>query len=142
MPLTNFRTNPDEMARQLGVRVRTATTPPGCWGVWDKSRRLITLTPGMAPLQRTSTLWHELGHAYLGHDGRATGKQEAQADRFAARHLITFAELLSAVREDPRRSVVAQRLGVLPWVLDAYVRMLSDVQVRALRAAGKGVWAA
>ena len=142
MPLTNFRTNPDEVADRLGIRVRSAPTPPGYWGIWDRKRRLITLHPPLAPVQRTSTLWHELGHAHHNHDGHGGGKEELKADRYAALHLVDFDELLGAVREDPRRAVVAQRLGVLPWVLDAYVGLLSGAQQRALRSKCRGSWIA
>ncbi|MDN4644979.1 ImmA/IrrE family metallo-endopeptidase [Arthrobacter sp. PsM3] len=118
----------------MGVRVRNAVTPPGWWGVYDHRRRLITLRPGLGPIQLDCTLMHELGHAHYGHVG-VTGKQELLADRWAAHRLISFDDLLAAAGMEQSSSSVASSLGVLPGVLETYLKMLTRADLDALRTA-------
>ncbi|GAA3708294.1 hypothetical protein GCM10022377_22650 [Zhihengliuella alba] len=83
MTTTNYQRNPDHLAKQLGIRVRRGPLPQGWWGLCDHPRRTIVLRPGLAPIQYTCTLMHELGHAYYGHEG-VSGKQKLLPDRWAA----------------------------------------------------------
>jgi hypothetical protein len=120
----------------MGVRVRTAPTPPGWWGAYDHKRRLITLRPGLAPIQFDCTLMHELGHAHYGHVG-VTGKQELLANRWAAHRLIAFDQLVEAAAHEQASSTVAAVVGVLPSVLQTYLGTLTQRQLGELRAAAR-----
>lgn len=108
--------------------------PPGWWGLYDHPRRTVVLRPGLAPVQRRCTLMHELGHAYYGHEG-VTGKQELQADRWAARHLLTLDDVVRAARYETRRGALAADLHVLPNTLEVFVGMLPDDDLRHFAAA-------
>lgn len=118
----------------MGVRVRTAVTPHGWWGAYDHRRRLITLRPGLGPIQLKCTLMHELGHAHYGHTG-VTGKQETLANRWAAYRLIDFDELLSAASMEQSGPGVAAALEVMPDVLETYLKLLTRPQLEVLREA-------
>jgi hypothetical protein len=131
---TKFRTKPKHLAQQMGVRVRVAATPQGWWGVYDHGRRLITLRPGLGPIQSDCTLMHELGHAHYGHIGHSP-KQELLADRWAAHRLIQFDDLLEAAGMEQSGPSVACSLGVLPRVLDTYLKTLTQLELRQLREA-------
>lgn len=134
MDTTNYRTSPESLAHQMGVRIRTAVTPNGWWGLYDHPRRLITLRPGMAPVQARCTLMHELGHAHYGHTG-VTGKQELLANRWAAYRLVDWTQLLSVAPCERGIAGVAASLGVLPSVLETYLKTLTRVELSELRRA-------
>lgn len=134
MDTMRARTNPRVLAQQMGVRVRTAVTPHGWWGVYDHPRRLITLRPGLGPIQLECTLMHELGHAHYGHVG-VTGKQELLANRWAAHRLVNFDLLLESARIEQSTVAVAASIGVLPSVLNVYLQTLSKSQLQDLRSA-------
>lgn len=131
---TSYRTNPRVLAQAMGVRVRTAVTPHGWWGAYDHRRRLITLRPGLGPIQLKCTLMHELGHAHYGHVG-VTGKQETLANRWAAYRLIDFDDMLSIASVEQSSFGVAAALEVMPDVLETYLQLLTRSQLSALRAA-------
>lgn len=137
MDTTSFHTNPRVLAQQMGVRVRTAVTPYGWWGAYDHKRRLITLRPGLGPIQLKCTLMHELGHAHYGHVG-VTGKQETLANRWAAYRLIDFEDLLSIASVEQSGSGVAAALEVMPDVLETYLKLLTRAQLNELRSAALG----
>lgn len=118
----------------MGVRIRTAPTPHGWWGVYDHRRRLITLRPGMAVIQARCTLMHELGHAYYGHEG-VTGKQELLASRWAAYRLLSLDDVVEAAQREQSTASVAVALGVLPSVLNTYLGTLTEAELRRLRSA-------
>lgn len=132
--MTSYRTSPKVLAQQMGVRVRTAPTPPGWWGVYDHRRRLITMKPQLAPIQYDCTLFHELGHAHYGHVG-VTGKQEMLANRWAAYRLIEFDSLIECAELEQTSAAVAASLGVLPSVLQTYLELLTRDQLNELRQA-------
>lgn len=133
MHTTNYRMNPKVLAQQMGVRVRTAPTPAGWWGVYDHARQLITMRPGSGEFQYNCTLMHELGHAHYGHTG-VTGKQEMLANRWAAHRLLDFESVVEAAGTERHTHDVAASLGVLPSVLQTYMKMLSRSQLAELRA--------
>lgn len=134
MSTTNYRTNPDLLAQQMGVRIRTAVTPHGWWGVYDHPHRLITLRPGMGPIQARCTLMHELGHAHYGHTG-VSGKQELLANRWAAYRLVDFEQLLNVAPVEQSTPGIAAALNVLPSVLETYLKTLTLRELSHLRAA-------
>lgn len=136
MDLTICRTSPSEIAARLGVRIRSAPTPPGWWGAYDHRHKLITLHPELSPIQYDCTLWHELGHAHFGHQ-QMTGKHEAQANRWAAHKLLTVDEVLEHAKTELQTQELASLLGVLPSVLKTFIatldyrsaeRMLNNIQ--------------
>ena len=112
--------NLDELALEVGVRVRTAPVPPGLWGLYDHAHKLITIKPGLGRSQYNYALAHELGHAHFGHHGHHP-KHERIADKWAARRLINFDNLLEHSRASMDSLTVAANLGVLPEVLETYV---------------------
>ncbi|WP_180967242.1 ImmA/IrrE family metallo-endopeptidase [Zhihengliuella halotolerans] len=124
----------DHMAEHLGVKVKTAPVPPGWWGLYDHPRRTVVLRPNLAPIQRRCTLMHELGHAYYGHEG-VTGKQELQANRWAARQLLTLDDVARAARIETRCAALAHDLQVLPSTLDVFMDSLCDDELQALAMA-------
>lgn len=132
--MTNYRMNPRVLAAQMGVRVRTAPVPAGWWGAYDHRRRLVTLRPGLGPIQLYCTLMHELAHAHYGHVG-VTGKQEMLANRWAAHRLIEFESLIECASFEQTSSAVAASVGVLPSVLQTYLETLTRAQLKALREA-------
>lgn len=118
----------------MGVRIRTAVTPAGWWGLYDHSRRLITLRPGLGPIQARCTLMHELGHAHYGHTG-VSGKQELLANRWAAYRLVDWQLLLSVAACERGIAGVAAAVGVLPSVMETYLKTLTGEELRELRKA-------
>lgn len=125
--------NPKVLAQQMGVRVRTAPTPIGWWGVYDHARQLITMRPGSGESQYNCTLMHELGHAHYGHTSIG-GKQELLANRWAANRLLSFEAVLDAAGTERHTQDVAASLGVLPSVLQTYMLTLTRSQLTELRA--------
>ena len=80
------------MAERLGVRI--VRHDGGAPGYYHHPTRTISTRRGMSARQYRSTLAHELGHATYRDvpqpNGHYTRRQEARADRFAARLLITM----------------------------------------------------
>lgn len=77
---------------------------------------------------------HERGHAHYGPVG-ITGKQEVLANRWAAHRLIGFDDLLAAAGQEQASAAVASNLGVLPSVLETYLKSLTRSELDALRSA-------
>jgi|SRR5699024_7244645 len=65
----------------------------GMYGAYIQSHQLIVLEKRLAPVQRRSTLMHELGHAYYGHT-ESTARTEREASEWAARQMIQRASLI------------------------------------------------
>ncbi|WP_404285400.1 ImmA/IrrE family metallo-endopeptidase [Glutamicibacter arilaitensis] len=123
MHSTIYRTSPDHLATKLGIKVRSASPPLGWWGVYDHTKKLITLHPDLSPVQYRCTLMHELGHAHYGHQG-VTGKQEAQANRWAAHQLLSLDDVMEHAKTELHAQELAALLGVLPTVLQTFVETL------------------
>lgn len=134
MDQRTFQKSPSDLAWEMGVRVRTAPVPHRWWGAYDHDRRLITLRPGLSPVQKTCTLMHELGHAHYGHRG-VTPKQELLANRWAAYRLIQFDQLRALAGSGMGLPEVAAGLGVLPDVLGTYLKTLTIAELNALKVA-------
>lgn len=98
---------------RLGVVVFEAECPGEWWGFYDPLTHAIVLRPDLAPLQRLSTLAHELGHAYYRHEG-TTPRNEAEASEWAARALIRPCEFHRAAQVHDSPEAVANELNVLP----------------------------
>lgn len=123
MATKTYPTNLESIVHDLGVTVRTAITPNNWWGVYDHKYKLITLHPQLSPIQYRCTLTHELGHAHFEHQG-VTGKQEAQANKWAAHKLLTVDQVLEHARTELHTQELAALLGVLPSVLKTFIATL------------------
>lgn len=119
-----YLTNLEQLAHDMGVRVRYAPPPGTMWGVYEHRLRLVTLRPGMGMPQLVTTFAHELGHAYYGHTGHHP-KTECMADRWAARKLLTVNLLKEHSAGSPEIMEVAASLGVLPKVVEKFIDSLS-----------------
>lgn len=85
----------------------------GMYGAYIQSHQLIVLEKRLAPVQRRSTLMHELGHAYYGHT-ESTARTEREASEWAARQMIPACEFNRLTRLYDSPIAVAFELGVLP----------------------------
>lgn len=85
----------------------------GMFGLYIHSHQLILIDPMLAPIQRRSTLMHELGHAFYGHT-ESTSRAEHEASVWAARQLIPGCEFDRLTRLYDEPISVASELGVLP----------------------------
>lgn len=84
-----------ETAEQMGVKISltVAMHRLGLCGGYYHGMRRIALSPNMDCLgEMVFTLWHELGHAALGHDGAQPLEQELRATAWAALHFFTAEE--------------------------------------------------
>jgi Zn-dependent peptidase ImmA (M78 family) len=75
----------------------------------------------MRRLLERSVLAHELGHVCLGHRD-STPRNERQADRFAARHLIRPGDISRAAQQSPDPGAWCVELDVTPHILETYLR--------------------
>lgn len=105
----------------LGVRVVEASLPGNLCGFYDHKLHSICLDSTMSPIQRNSTLMHELGHAFYRHSA-CTPRWEREASIWAARQLVDEDEFVSAMRLFEGSVAVANELGVLPRDIDFYVQ--------------------
>src|SRR5699024_3376661 len=85
----------------------------GMYGAYIHDHRLIVLEKRLAPVQRRSTLMHELGHAYYGHVS-STARTEREASEWAARQMIPPCAFHRLARLYDGPVAVAFELGVLP----------------------------
>lgn len=131
MLATKSITRLEAYAESLEVRIREATLPAGWWGLYDHRHRLITLRPGLGLAQRRSTLAHELGHATYGHHGH-NPKTEIIADKWAARMLLNIDLLLEHSKATTDIRELAATLEVMPWVIETFVNLLTEAEIRWL----------
>lgn len=113
------------VARQLGVTLTRHNG--GVKGYYNHTTHTISTRRGMSIQQYRSTLAHELGHAHYrdhptGH-GHYDQKQEARADRYAARLLIDPQAFDTAYRwcQGDHREL-ADELEVTQHLLAVYMR--------------------
>ena len=98
-------------------------------GLYCDERRTIWLNLCMTEAVETSTLLHEAAHAHFRDRGNDP-RQEARADRWAARRLISPVEYALAERlVGPHPGALAEELGVARWVVETF-----QSEVRAGRA--------
>lgn len=112
----------EELAQALGVSI--AETPhlsDGLNGQYLHHRRLILLRSDLDPWTRSSTLAHELGHAYYGDDTNGDPRLERRADLWAAKLLISPAQYATAERlHGPHLGAIAWELGVTVDLVEAW----------------------
>lgn len=111
----------DCWSEALGVRVIEAELPGILCGLYDHEAHAIWIDSTMSPIQRNSTLMHELGHAFYRHSA-CTPRWEKEASEWAARQLVDEDEFVSAMRLYEGSIAVANELGVLPRDIDFYVQ--------------------
>ncbi|MGN6019485.1 ImmA/IrrE family metallo-endopeptidase [Corynebacterium striatum] len=114
--------NLEELAARLGA---TIVTHDGGEKGRYYGHGIISLRRGLGPKNYRCTLAHELAHHALGHDPAATGwvhdRQERQAEKWAAQHLISPTEYAAAeTLYGPQPSQIAHELGVTVKVLKTW----------------------
>lgn len=112
----------DRWISALGVSVVDELLPGNAVGYYDHRTSTIYLDRRLSPIQRLSTLMHELGHAYHGHTA-CTPRWERAASEWAAAELVNEAEFVAAAYLYEGSVAVAHELGVLPRDVDNYARL-------------------
>lgn len=115
---------------ELGVRVVYADLPH-MHGGYMHDLRAIVVDGSMAPIQLKSTLAHELGHAFHGHE-YTTPRTEREASEWGARVMIRGCKFWLATRMYDTPQEVAAELGVLPRDVVNYADWF-DRSCKALR---------
>lgn len=121
----------DRIVVELGVSVRTGTLPDGWWGAYNYRQHQITLRPRLGALQRRSTMFHELGHAYYRHAG-STRFSERQASVWAATQMITEQAFIDACQLAETPQGMAHILGVLPRDVETYISTLTPNEINRI----------
>lgn len=119
------------VARQLGVTLTRHNG--GVKGYYNHTTHTISTRRGMSIQQYRSTLAHELGHAHYGDHPTGHGhydqKQEARADRYAARLLIDPATFDTAYRWcQGNLQELADELEVTQYLLRVYLTTIDAGQ--------------
>lgn len=118
----------DQIVGEIGVTVRTGRVPDGWWGSYNYAKHEIVLHPRLGPLQRRSTLAHELGHAQYMHAG-STPFNERQASVWAATTLITEEAFIDACKVAETAQGMAHVLSVLPRDVRTYISTLTPAEI-------------
>lgn len=113
----------DILAGELGVTILDEWPEGDSWGQYDHATKTIYLRPDLGPIQRRSTLAHELGHAVLEHVG-TTVTQERLANEYAALAQIRLCDLMKAAQATECSQGAAAELGVMPCDVETYWRMI------------------
>jgi Zn-dependent peptidase ImmA (M78 family) len=130
-----------ELARHPDIWVHRCQLDEGR-GWWCPSERVILLDSRLDRRTARCVLAHELGHALLGHTGAPqfgdvewlAARQEAQADRWAARHLLDASDVaraLAAHRDD--LEAASLELHVTTQVLLTWLRQLTPAERATLQ---------
>ncbi|WP_417556109.1 ImmA/IrrE family metallo-endopeptidase [Microbacterium sp.] len=133
------------LAEELGLKV--VWRPGAKLGGFHAGSKTIRLTPGSSARTTGSVLAHEIGHAvfqdvYTPH-GPARARQEARANEWAARHLITpDAYAAAEERRGIHAASLAFELGVTVELVEAYQRLLQRIgdTVYVAPRMGAGLW--
>lgn len=96
----------------LGVRVVNGDLG-SVHGAYMHDHHAILVNRSLGPVQRRSTLMHELGHAYYGHEC-TSAKSEREASLWAARQMIRQCEFARLIKVFDNPQAVAWEMGVLP----------------------------
>ena len=111
-------------------------------GWWCPQERVILLDERLDRREARCVLAHELAHALLGHAGCPPGyaergwlarRQEAQADRWAARRLLALPQLADVLAERLDVEAAAAALDVTAGVLRCRLDGLDPGERSALR---------
>lgn len=107
-------------AEEYRIQIEYRQMPPRRWGSWYPAQGLIVLRPGLSVRQERWVLTHELGHAWLDHQGCLPG-QERAADWWAADRLVSrdaYAAAESLYGRD--LAAIAEELDVPPRAVRAW----------------------
>lgn len=113
----------DLWAEALSVRIVYRPLPGDTYGLYDYRTKTVYVDSTMSPIPSNSTLMHELGHAFYGHDG-CLPKWEREASEWAARQLIDPDAFRDAVNLFEGSVAIANELGVLPRDVENYASMV------------------
>jgi Zn-dependent peptidase ImmA (M78 family) len=111
--------DPWHHAEQLGIEV-IETPLKTCHGLWVPDHNAILLHSRLRYVYKRTVLTHEIGHAVHGHEDD-TPKNENQADKFAAYHLIDPDELAGLLDVSPDEQNLIAELGVTTRLFRSYV---------------------
>ena len=111
--------DPWRHAEQLGIDV-IATPLQTCHGLWVPDHNTILLHSRLRHVYQRTVLTHEIGHAVNGHDDDSP-KNENQADKFAAYHLIDPDELAGLLDVSPDEQNLIRELGVTTRLFRSYI---------------------
>ncbi|WP_296103041.1 ImmA/IrrE family metallo-endopeptidase [uncultured Corynebacterium sp.] len=115
--------NLEMLAATHGITITTHTG--GEKGRWYSNTRTISIRRDLGWVNAHCTLAHELGHALNSHDSRVEawlrGRQEREADIFAANVLIDPSEYKSAeLLYGPHPGAIAHELGVTNHLVEVW----------------------
>jgi len=132
--------DPREICREMGIRIMEhamGTDPDSCKGffVIRNRCRVIVLNSDLPGAVRRIVLAHEIGHALLHGDMaisafhdfsvfNSANTMEYEANVFAAEFLLSDAEVLDALREQPDFFALSSLLNVPPELLAFKFRIL------------------
>ena len=106
-------------AAQLGYSVRVWDLGDAMAGQTDTVDRVITLNLGLTLPEHRSTLAHECGHAYYGHDC-TDPVTERRARKYAATLLIEPSEYARLERINPDQHWLAEEFSVTVDIITDY----------------------
>lgn len=100
-------------------------------GMWSQETSTIVLDRGMGRVREECALMHQLAHVLLGHGGVPSARDEWQADRLAASHLIPVREFERQFAKCGSLDELAFDLGVTKKIALAYMGMLAPDWARS-----------
>lgn len=109
---------------------------------WSPAQEVILMRRGLLQVERRCALAHELGHRKLGHSGlceyadagRQSRRAEMEADRWAAKRLVSPDQLLEVARWARSRAEAAEELWVTREILDVRLRWMHPAERRRLES--------
>jgi Zn-dependent peptidase ImmA (M78 family) len=127
-------------AAQLGYSVRVWDLGEVTSGLTDALERVITLNLGLTIPEQRSTLAHECGHAYYGHDC-TDPVTERRARKYAATLLIDPSEYARLERINSDQHWLADEFSVTPDIIADYEELcLTPLQGITYSHARDGQW--
>lgn len=106
-------------AAEYGVMVHFWHLDENTRGLYDHEDRSIFLNLRLTPVERRSTLAHELGHCHYGHTGNSPA-QERLARAYAAKLLVDPAEYARLERINPDQHWLAEEFSVTAEIIFDY----------------------
>lgn len=106
-------------AAEFGLRVHASRLPEDTLGFYSPTEARIYFDLSLTPNERRVVIAHELGHAFLGHDGDSA-TNERLADTYAAELLINPSDYAQLERISPDPHYLADELGVTAGLIAHY----------------------